>query len=53
MWGNPALFHREKSVEKNMKNINIDLINGEKSFLIDLPTANDAIYRDSLILISK
>ena len=49
MWSNPTLFHQAESIEKNIeKKINIDTI--EKSFLIDPLTANNAIYRESLIL---
>ena len=32
MWGDPTLFHRAKSVEKNIEKMNIDLINWEKLF---------------------
>ena len=42
MWGNPTLFHRGKSFKK------IEKI--EKSFVIGLLAANNAVYRVSLIL---
>ena len=32
MWGNPTLFHRANSTEKNIEKINIDAINWEKLF---------------------
>ena len=47
MWGNPTLFHRTKSVAKNIEKrekINIDTISCEKLFDRSVTTSN-AIYR--------
>ena len=48
MRGNPALFHRAKSIEKNIDKKLILTQSIEKSFLIDPLNTNNAIYRDSL-----
>ena len=50
MCGNPTLFHRAKSSEKNIKERQILTQSIEKSFLIDRATTINTIYRDSLTL---
>ena len=50
MWGNPMLFDRAKSIEKNIEKKEILTRSIEKSFVIDPLTTNNAIYRDSLTL---
>ena len=50
MCGNPTLFHRAKSIEKDIKERQILTQSIEKSFLIDPATTNNTIYRDSLTL---
>ena len=51
MKGNPTLFHRAKSVEKNIEKRLILTQSIEISFLIDPLNTNNAIHSDSLTLI--
>ena len=53
MWGKPTLFHRAKSIEKNIEKRQILTYSIEKSSLIDPLTTYNAIYRDSFNLIWK
>ena len=53
MWGNLTLFQRTKSIEKSIEKRPIFTQLIDKSFLIDPPTTNNAIYRDSLTLIKN
>ena len=47
MWGNSTPFHRAISVQKNVEKKYYHEL--RKSFFIDLLTANNAIWHDSLI----
>ena len=51
MKSNPTLFHRAKSVEKNIEKRLILTQSIEISFLIDPLSINNAIHSDSLTLI--
>ena len=53
MWGKPTLFHREKSIDKNVEKSQTFTQSIEKIFFIDLLNTNNAICATKMLRKAK